>query len=369
MRTMIWLASASVLTVMAAAAIAQPSVAPAPVPAPAPARPTFDADGTVNVPAFRLPPSDMLSAEARAQQAMRGRIPVGAMTQDADPDINRRRAGLDRMMAPRVAQMRQLFPVNIVETRIANVPVRDITPAAGDHDRQRVLINLHGGAFSLCWDSCSLVESLPIASLGKYRVVSVNYRMAPEHRHPAGVEDVAAVYAALLRDYAPGHIGIFGCSAGGVLTAQTAAWLPAHGLPQAGAIGIFGAGGVRFMSGDSAYIAGYVDGSFPPPSGPSAENDMTRGYFDGVDRGDAMASPALHRSVMAQFPPSLIITGTRAMDMSPAIVTNSALMSAGVETDLIVGEGMGHCYIYTPQLPESQAAYAAIIAHFREHLR
>lgn len=364
--------SAALLLGLALPAAAQDSGSPAGSPALAPqpvARPSFDPDGTVNVPAFRLPPSELLSAEARAQQEMRGRIPVGAMTQDVDPDINRRRAGLDRMMAPRVAQMRQLYPVNIVETRIANVPVRDITPAAGDQDRERVLINLHGGAFSLCWDSCSLVESLPIAALGKYRVVSVNYRMAPEFRHPAGVEDVAAVYAALLADYRPEHIGIFGCSAGGALTAQTAAWLPAHGLPQAGAIGIFGAGGVRFMTGDSAYIAGYVDGSFPPPGSAGDVQDMTRGYFDGVPADDPTASSALHPEVLAQFPPSLLITGTRAMDMSPAIYTNSKLMAAGVETDLIVGEGMGHCYIYSPQLPETQETFAAIIAHFREHLR
>ena len=57
------------------------------------------------------------------------------------------------------------------------------------------------------------------------------------------------------------------------------------------------------------------------------------------------------------------------MDLSLAIVTNSALLKAGVRSTLIVGEGMGHCYIYSPNLPEAQDAYAAIIAHFRENLR
>ena len=53
-------------------------------------------------------------------------------------------------------------------------------------------------------------------------------------------------------------------SSGGALTAETAAWLPAHGLPQvgavgifgAGAVGIFGAGAVRFGAGDSAWAPG-----------------------------------------------------------------------------------------------------------------
>jgi epsilon-lactone hydrolase len=55
--------------------------------------------------------------------------------------------------------------------------------------------------------------------------------------------------------------------------------------------------------------------------------------------------------------------------MSPAIVTNSALLKAGVKSTLIVGEAMGHCYMYQPDLPESQDAFAATVAHFREHLR
>ena len=80
-----------------------------------------------------------------------------------------------------------------------------------------------------------MLESAPIASVGGYKVVSVNYRMAPEATHPPRVEDVATVYRELLKTYEPKHVGIYGCSAGGALTAQTAAWLPAHDLPQAGA--------------------------------------------------------------------------------------------------------------------------------------
>ena len=72
---------------------------------------------------------------------------------------------------------------------------------------------------------------------------------------------------------------------------------------------------------------------------------------------------------MAEFPPTLVITGTRAMDMSPAIVTNNTLLAAGRESRMIVGEGMGHCYIYSPQLPESQAAYRVIVDFFVDYLK
>ena len=158
----------------------------------------------------------------------------------------------------------------------------------------------------------------------------------------------------LLEDYDAKSIGIYGCSAGGALASQAAAWLPAHNLPQAGAVGIFGAGAVCFGAGDSAYIAGYIDGAFPPPvKAGEDQSDLTRGYFDNVSLNDPIVSPALHPEVLEQFPPTTAITGTRAMDMSPAIVTNSRLLKAGVDSTLIVGEAMGHCYIYSPQLPES----------------
>ncbi len=330
-------------------------------------RPLFDDDGVAHVPSFELPPSTLMSPEARAFMKLRAKM-AGALP-TMEPDIGKSRQALAAMLAPQVAQMLQAYPVEVAERNFAGVPTRVITPKDKSADPERVLINLHGGAFNTCWESCSMLESAPIAALGGYEVVSVDYRMAPEASHPAAVEDVAKVYRELLKSHAATHVGIYGCSAGGALTAQTAAWLPAHELPQAGAIGIFGAGAVRFGAGDSAYVAGYIDGSFPPPAKPGTpEIDMTRGYFTGADMADPFISPALHPDVLRKFPPTLIITGTRAMDMSPAIYTNSQLIKAGRRSTLIVGEGMGHCYFYMPQLPESRDAYEAIVRFFRENL-
>lgn len=333
-----------------------------------PARPVFDADGTVHVPAFDLPPSTLISKEALEAQKRRAAHPVSTPPNEAP--IAAVRTGLAKMLAPQIEGMKQQYPVDIAEQTIAGVPVRIVTPKGKAWDGKRVLVNLHGGGFSMCWESCSLLESIPIASVGGYKVISVNYRMGPEAKHPAALEDVEAVYRALLRNYAPGRIGVYGCSAGGALTAQTAAWLPRRGLPQPGGIGIFGAGGVRFGAGDSAWITAYTDGSFGAPPKPGEKpSDMTRGYFDGADMSDAVISPALHPDVAAKFPPSLIITGTRAMDMSPAIVTNSALLKAGVDSHLVVGEGMGHCYIYQSTLPEARDAYDVIVRFFRKTLK
>ena len=62
--------------------------------------------------------------------------------------------------------------------------------------------------------------------------------------------------------------------------------------------------------------------------------DITRGYFGTTDMTRKIISPALHPEVTAKFPPTLIITGTRAMDMSPATYTNSQLLKAGVHSTL-----------------------------------
>jgi epsilon-lactone hydrolase len=355
------------LKVMAAAGFATALLAAPAAGQQAPVKPVVDPDGTTHVSAFELPASPYLSDEALAVQ--RGLARGRAFASPLALDIATARLLVDEGQAPRVKTTSELYPADMVEQVIAGVPVRIFTPAGKAADPTRVLINLHGGAFRVCWDACSRIESQPIAALGTYKVVSINYRMAPEARHPAAVEDTAMVYRELLKTYAPGRIGVFGCSAGGILAAQLAAWLPQRGLPQIGAIGIFGAGAVPIGTGDSAWISAYVDGSFPPPAKAGEVWDPVSSYFSPQDLDDPLVSAAKHPEIMAKFPPTLIITGTRAMDMSPAVYANSQLIKARVQSTLIVGEGLGHCYINHAQLPESQDAYAAMVDFFRQNLR
>ncbi len=350
-------ASALAALLASSAALAQTSNSPS-------ARPVFTPEGVVHVPAFDLPPSGYLSPEALEKQRSRARSP--GFNPAAPASIEQQRAGVEAAMAPQVAASQARYAVTITPQVIAGVPTQVVMPTAGEANRRRVLINLHGGGFQMCAQACAMLESVPMAGIGRYKVITVNYRQGPENQYPAASQDVAAVYRDLLRTYRPENIGIYGCSAGGALTAQVAAWLQHENLPNPGAIGIFGAGGVRFSSGDSAYVTAYTDGSFPAPS--AGGSGLGTGYFAGADMNDPMISPAAHREIAARFPPTLIITGTRATDMSPAVYTHSQLLNAGVDSQLIVGEGMGHCYIYDVGLPESRDAWNYAVRFFDTHL-
>jgi hypothetical protein len=93
-----------------------------------------------------------------------------------------------------------------------------------------VLINIKAKASNdqRARHACALLESVPIASVGRFKVITVDYRQAPEATFPVASEDVAAVYKDLLKTYKPENIGVYRCSAGGALTAQAGAWFVAY---------------------------------------------------------------------------------------------------------------------------------------------
>jgi len=334
-------------------------------PAADPPRVGVAADGTVSVPAQTVPMTPYLSPEGRAyvtQHLLDMQVPE-RLVQDN---------GVPRFMTGYLARQRELYPHTRTDTKIGGVHVYDYTPKAGISaaNGKRVLINLHGGGFSGCWPGCAELESIPIASVGRIRVVSVDYREGPEHKHPAASEDVAAVYRELLKTYKAENIGIFGCSAGGMLTAMAVAWFQQHGLPRPGAVGIFCAGagapkGISTFEGDAAYTAGPLGevrvpqgGGVPPPAG----------YFAGTDPADPLLAPINSPQVLAKFPPTLLITGTRGFELSGAVYTHTQLVKNGVDARIHVWEGLFHGFFYNPDVPESQDCYRVIVDFFARTL-
>jgi monoterpene epsilon-lactone hydrolase len=341
------------LTTFGLALVAQHAVAQSTAPqAPAP----------ITVPSFSLPYSSFNSPEAVAlleQMRKTGPIPPNSSIAFA-------RAFYDKQNSDRVRRMRAIYQVKVVEDTIGGVHVQRVTPTAGiaPENRSRVLINLHGGAFMWGADSGALAEAVPIAAVGRIEVVTVDYRMAPEFRFPAASEDVAAVYKALLAKYSPKAIGIYGCSAGGVLTAESVAWIVSKKMPVPGAIGTFCGSLVEF-GGDSAYFGPASTGQKPDAN---ALQLSSIPYFAGARVDDPLVLPGVSKSLLTRFPPTLLITGSRDFAMSSVLHSNELLQDAGVRTELHVWDGMPHAFFVDPEPRESQQAYRAIAQFFQRYL-
>ncbi len=231
-----------------------------------PQTPRVDPDGTIQVPSFTMPISPLASAEADRNflDFIHGFQAFGNGPRNEDIRETRRRLD-DLLMRPVVEKLRSVFLVKITPEKIGGVQTDVIEPAVGisPGNANRVLINLHGGGFQAGAGLGGQMESIPIASLGSIKVISVDYREGPENRFPAASEDVAAVYRSLLKNYPSQNIGIYGCSAGGMLTAESVAWFQANGLPRPGAIGIFGSGALVPMLGDSNTVGPVLTGAVP----------------------------------------------------------------------------------------------------------
>lgn len=325
---------------------------------------TIQEDGTVIVPSFALPPSDYMSEEAAASLP---REPTDQMARmdmllkAPDPGAVRKMAS--QYMAPVHAKMKADFGVVTEAGEIAGVPVMYAMPASGvpEGNKTKILIDLPGGGFVAgTADGSGMTESIPLAGMAKVKIVSISYRQYPEYRFPAASEDVEKVYRELLKTYKPEDIGLFGCSAGGALTAQSMAWFLDKDLPLPGAAGIFCASAGRIGGGDSGHYAR------PFQALPAMDRPLR--YFEGADMESALVSPVLHPEVIGQFPPTLIITATRAFEFSSAIDTNNKLAAAGVDTKLHVWDGLEHAFFYNSDLPESREAFAVMDRFFSEHL-
>jgi monoterpene epsilon-lactone hydrolase len=335
-----------------------------------PPGPYVDKDGTAHLPPLSVPASKFMSPEARAKLIEHFSHPAAppAAPPSGPPDYAALRADDERRNAPYVERAKVLYPVNIEEKVIGGVRTQVITPKAGiaPENRDRVLINLHGGGFIWGEGSGARAESIPIAGIGRITVITVAYRMAPEFKFPAASEDVAAVYRELLKDHRAASIGIYGCSAGGVLAAEAVAWFEKEGLPVPGAIGTF-CGSAGALGGVSSHLAQPLVGDQPFPG---ADSDSMSGqpYFDGASAKDPLVHPINSPEVLRAFPPTLLIAGSRDFLASSLYATQAALADAGVDAELHVWDGMWHAFFFDPDLPESQQVYRVVVSFFAKHL-
>lgn len=322
-------------------------------------------NGTVRVPAESVPLSSFLSPAGKAYMTQH-------LRQMQQPRLIEQVGGVPRFMEPFLKRDHELFAVSRADEQLGGVHVYEYVPKAGisTKNSKRVLINLHGGGFSGCWPGCAELESIPISALMRIKVITVDYRQGPKYKFPAASEDVASVYKELLKSYDAKNIGIYGCSAGGMLTAESEAWFQTHSLPSPGAIGIYCAGAGGF-GGDSLYMASPTGEARMPPAvfgRAPAKAAPQLGYFSGTKPNDPLVAPLNSSQILAKFPATLIITADRDIAMSDAIYTHEQLVNQGVDAELHVWEGLFHGFFYNADVPESRDAFNVMIRFFDRHL-
>ena len=343
----------------------------------------IDDQGTVHITDFAIPLSSYMSAPARKEFIEGTRDPGDPAWGQPDAPIEKLRAMYEAGSQELLKQAQARYAVNIEPRDIGGVHTKVVTPKAGvpADNKHRVLIELHGGGFFTGGNGQALVESVPVAATGGFEVVAVDYREGPENKYPAATEDVAAVYKALLRDHKPAQIGLYGCGAGGTLSAMAVAWFQKERLPRPGAVGIFSAGAYGNFDappgvpgswgGDSRYTAPPLTGDTLLPPDPSKTLVLPRVmgvYLREANLSDPLVSPGLYPDVLAKFPPTLVLTSTRGFDMSAAVQTHRELVKAGVDARLHVWDGLSLCFFNSVDLPESQEAFTVMTQFFDHHL-
>jgi monoterpene epsilon-lactone hydrolase len=316
---------------------------------------TFDADGTAHITRV-VPMPSTVSPEAQKWLASLTR------KSNAPQTLEQRRASTDEWRKRQSAEAQRLYPVILEEITTAGVRTDILIPLdLPAANRERVLINLHGGGFNS--DSGSLIEGVPICNLAKIKVVSVYYRLAPENPYPAAIDDVVAVYKELLKTYKPRNIGIFGTSAGATLTAEVAARLKQLGMPLPAALGMFSVHPdyTRPTDSQELFALDGLPGRLQPRDPNKPPEDA---YAGSTDRKNPVLSPIF--ADLQGWPPSLLVTSTRDILLSDTAMFHRALLQAGDDAQLVVYEAMPHAFWYHYQLPETREALALMAKFFDE---
>ncbi|MBZ5513630.1 MAG: alpha/beta hydrolase [Acidobacteriia bacterium] len=325
-----------------------------PAPEPQTGTSTVDPDGTAHITRV-VPVPQTISPEAQKYLA------TPPSSQPA-ATLAERRASTDAWRERTAEKARKLYPVKSVEEKtLGGVRTDIITPLTiPEEKRHRVLINVHGGGFVT--DAGSLVEGIPIANLTQTTVVSVYYRLAPEHPFPAAVDDTVAVYKELLKTHRPQNMGLFGTSAGAILTAEVAVKLRQLGLPLPAALGIFSGLGDMSLYGDSEafFTIWGLGGELEPPAKGPPEGP----YMGTHDPRDPVLSP-LYANLKG-FPSTLFVTSTRDLLLSGTTILHRAFLRAGVDARLVVFEALPHGFWNEYDLPESQEALGIMAKFFDE---
>jgi acetyl esterase/lipase len=254
-------------------------------------------------------------------------------------------------------------PADVVTTpgQLGGVPVIRIDIPGTTTDG--VILYFHGGFFAIGSAATSVGLASDLARKARMQVVTVDYRLAPEHPYPAAPQDAMTAYRGLLdsgQDFA--QVALAGESAGANLAVVTLAAIQHAGLPQPASAVLMSPMADLAAAGQSITAKAAVD----PVITADAVRVRGRDYLNGTDPHDPAVSPVY--GSLAGLPPLLIQAGSHEVLLDDAIRLAARAAYDDVAVTLDVVPGVPHVFqAFAALLDEGEAALTRAGAFLREH--
>lgn len=231
-------------------------------------------------------------------------------------------------------------------------------------DPQKALMYFHGGGFQVGSVRSHRDIIARLSAAAGCRALGVNYRLAPDYRFPAPIEDATIAYRWLLNQgFDPKKIALVGDSAGGGLALSTLLALREQTLPLPAVVAVMSVWTDLTASGESYETRAKSD----PIHQRRMILAMAKNYLgDSADAKNPMASPLF--ADLRGLPPMLLQVGDRetVLDDSRNFATRAS--AAGVEVQLEVWDDMIHVFQqFTADLPEAGVAIDSIGRFLKRH--
>jgi acetyl esterase/lipase len=296
----------------------------------------------------------MISQEAKNVMAFMARFKLPNIS---DLPIELCRKGLDDMMS-----FSQPPAGCKIEKINAGGPEALWINAAQNNDSATILY-LHGGGYALGSPQAYAGFTGVLSGMSGLRILSVDYRLAPENPHPAAIQDAVSAYRWLLQQGVPAKsIIIGGDSAGGGLTFATLLKLKEKGDPLPAAAFAVSPWVDLAMTGDTIAAKADVD----PMITESALYYMAELYANNADVCSPLISPLY--ADLSGLPPVLIHAGTSEMLLSDSRRMADVLKRDGVDCTFKEWEDLFHVFHTVVNIPEAKTATEELASFIRSHI-